>query len=98
MVSEVYEYGGCPDIIVDTIDDVKTGFVDEYSCMLQLSAYAHLDEEVNDSHGAWGRIIQIRDSDVKIYQYDGKTLENGFKDFLKLKDLYHSNNNFKRRI
>jgi len=91
MVHEEFQYGGTPDMttaITSTIKDIKTGFVDEFSCGLQLSAYSELNYH-NFGYRCRGQIVGFDQKDnIKVVEYSQKELESMFPIFLKALDIY----------
>lgn len=98
MVSREHNYGGTPDVIDSSmVVDLKTGFVNEFTCVLQLSAYNHLAKEnrlTNSNLG--GMIVQPFDGRVRVYRYSAKTLSLYFPTFLALLQTYNDEKEFNK--
>jgi hypothetical protein len=94
------QYGGTPDFIGEkVIADIKTGFVDEYSCCLQLAAYAEAYYwETGFRLG--GLIIGFSDNgtgkSVKTYEFTAAELQEYYPDFVAIKKIYQNKNRFKK--
>lgn len=99
MVSREHRYGGTPDVITTgDIVDLKTGYVNEWACMLQCSAYNQLAKEnkiVNYNLG--GLIVQTYNGEIRTYRFHAKTLDMYFKSFLNLLQTYRDENQFTYR-
>ena len=102
MVSERFQYGGCPDMITDdAIIDIKTGYVSPrnyYELCMQLSAYDQLNGENNNHHVKFGRIIKVDTSGVKVVEFDEIQLDHTFLDYLNILTVYKSRNRFNNNI
>jgi len=95
LVSRKYKYGGTPDVIANKIVDVKTGFVNEFTCMLQLSAYNNLAIENGlTSDNLDGIILQPYEGKVREYYFSAKTLSDHFDTFLALLKVYNDDKKF----
>jgi len=96
MVSREHRYGGTPDIIdVNNVIDVKTGFVNEFSCMLQCASYANLAIENDLTRDQLGGIIlQPYEGQVRVYKFSPKTLAMYFPTFLNLLQTYKDGKQF----
>jgi hypothetical protein len=96
LVSHKYQYGGTPDVIDQNyVIDVKTGFVNEFSCMLQLSSYDNLAYENGlTTKPLGGIILQPYNKAVRPYYYSPKTLGSYFPTFLCLLQAYNDEKSF----
>ncbi len=96
MVSRQYRYGGTPDVIdANNVIDVKTGYVNEFTCMLQCSSYNNLAQENNIvDHDLGGIILQPYEGQVRVYRFSPATLKRYFDTFLALLKTYNAEKQF----
>jgi len=95
LVSDINRYGGTYDIRTEwDVWDIKTGFIDEYSNVLQLGAYANLLYEKKQWLPIEGKILSIKDGKVKVYSYPMDLLQKHFSDFLSLLRVFYNKKQF----
>ena len=102
MVSERFQYGGCPDMITDdAVIDIKTGYVSPrnyYELCMQLSAYDQLNRENNSHIVGLGRILKVDTGGVKVVEFSRQQFDVCFKGFLGLLDIYNDTKLFNREV
>jgi hypothetical protein len=99
MVSETYEFGGCPDLLVKDKDekfvliDFKTGKHIYQETVIQLGAYARLIFENEGNHITKGIIVRLPKDNSKLEtkEFNPSQLTLGWDQFKLFREA-HSNN------